>query len=356
MNLPSGETGYSLAGQLDPQQAKYITILGHGDPNSRWCSGPAHNMAKEEGILIACPERPGFGNTPYRSKNNEILDNAKDINAFIHEILSGKLDHVNPNLPISMIGVSGGAPVTLACAHEFPEDSLDKIVVVNGMGPYEMDGSTSGMPWYQKLLFWNAHRDKVLPLRPFNFAFRWANLAGLKMVQKATQWFPKWAVKKMPHGNAYDTDVAVAYRQMLRKDALEATKQGISGLAREIVKISNDWGFDPNEIPEGNRVHIFSATEDTTVPPQNATNILRAIGDPKKATHQQEAGYDHLMIFSIMPRILDRICGLGLEDLIKEEKDLLQEVRNFSGGSEAEERLYRQALEAAHEARRRKEQ
>ncbi|PIR53173.1 hypothetical protein COU76_02565 [Candidatus Peregrinibacteria bacterium CG10_big_fil_rev_8_21_14_0_10_49_10] len=354
VTLPGGETGYSLAGQLDPEEAKHITIINHGLPNSRWCIGPAHNMAKEEGVMMLCPERPGFGNTPYRTTMNTILDYPKDIEALIHEIRSGNLrEHINPDIPISMIGVSGGAPATVACAHELPEDALNKIVVVNGMGPYGMEDSTRGMPWYQKLLFWNANHDKFLPLRPLNFAFRWANLAGLKVVQKLTQWFPQWAVKKMPHGNAYDTDVAVAYRQMLHKDALEATKQGIRGLAREIVKISNDWGFDPANIKTGNRVHIFSATEDTSVPPANATNILRAIGDPKKATHQQEAGYDHLMVFSIMPLILDDICGLGLEDLIEEEKDLITTLRDFNGGLASEEDFQR-AVEAARAVERRR--
>lgn len=96
----------------------------HGWPGARLQGKMAEDQALKLGIRFIALDRPGFGLSDFQ-RNRTLLDWPRDVLG-IADILG--LDK------IGLIGLSGGAPYALACAHQFPE-RLSSIGIINSLGP-----------------------------------------------------------------------------------------------------------------------------------------------------------------------------------------------------------------------------
>ena len=107
MRLPDGRRiGYAEFGD-----AKGLPVLAiHGTPGSRYMFALTDQAARERGLRIIAPERPGYGLSDYR-RRDALAQTAEDVNALADGL---GLDR------FALIGVSGGAPHAMAAAASIP--------------------------------------------------------------------------------------------------------------------------------------------------------------------------------------------------------------------------------------------
>ena len=114
--------GFAEYGVPDGKPVLYF----HGYPSSRLEAEPADEMARCRGLRFIALDRPGFGlSTP--QPHRRILDWPKDVQAFAKGM---RLP------PFAVLGLSGGGPFALACAHALPRDMLTAVGLF-----------ASGPPW-----------------------------------------------------------------------------------------------------------------------------------------------------------------------------------------------------------------
>lgn len=121
MRLPDGRhLGYAEYG--DPAG---LAIIGfHGTPGSRLMFQLADSAARELGLRLLAPERPGFGISTYQ-KNRTLASYAADIAAFADRLGIKRF---------AVAGISGGGPYAAACAALLPE-RVTALALVSPVGP-----------------------------------------------------------------------------------------------------------------------------------------------------------------------------------------------------------------------------
>lgn len=100
----------------------------HGTPGSQLEAFPADQAARDLGIRLICPERPGYGDSASQI-DFSLLDWPNALTQ-----LADKLKLNN----FSILAYSAGGPYALACAHEIPEH-IKHITLVGCTAPFETD-------------------------------------------------------------------------------------------------------------------------------------------------------------------------------------------------------------------------
>ncbi len=122
VNLPDGRTlGYAEYGDPDGDAVFWF----HGTPGGRFQVPPTTNdRAAERSMRVIALERPGVGvSTPHRY--DHVADWATDVARAADALDADRF---------GLIGLSGGGPYVLACAHDLPERTVAG-VVLGGIGP-----------------------------------------------------------------------------------------------------------------------------------------------------------------------------------------------------------------------------
>ena len=112
--------GYAEYG--DPQG--WPLMFFHGTPGSRVMARFAGPKARELGLRLIAPDRPGFGLSDFQPQRR-LLDWAKDV-----EELADALNLEQ----FSVVGVSGGGPYVAVCAWKLGE-RLISAGIVSGLAP-----------------------------------------------------------------------------------------------------------------------------------------------------------------------------------------------------------------------------
>ena len=114
----------------------------HGWPGSRLQGEFLHEVGQKRGVRIVSPDRPGIGLSDFQPGRRLL-----DWPAVIQE-LAVQLGWMN----FHVLGVSGGGPYVLACAHALPERLLSAGVVC-GAPPLREVGMQDLM-WTYRLALW----------------------------------------------------------------------------------------------------------------------------------------------------------------------------------------------------------
>jgi len=138
VTLPDGrKLGFNVYGAASGPSVLYL----HGFPGSRIEGTLFAPAAEHLGVRIISPERPGIGlSSP--QPNRTVLDHADDVR------------HLAKHLGLkqySVLGVSGGGPYALACAHAHSSERLKGVALVCAVGPWDV--GTSGMKLANRALF-----------------------------------------------------------------------------------------------------------------------------------------------------------------------------------------------------------
>lgn len=264
--LPSGRTlAWVTYGTPDQSSDLKTIFYFHGFPGcSLEASYLSTHLPKHNARCISI-DRPGMGNSTYYDR--KITDWPSDVLAVA--------DHLSiPQFYI--LGISGGAPYALACAHSIPcvdgtTGRLRGIAVVSGMYPTTL--SMEGMlPELRTLLFCGAWLPRFATGALLDFLMgRAARSADLKVLEKAMD----QAMAKRPETERVvwaDADVRAAAVKSTRV----AFRQGGAGVAMELMLLG-DWGFRLEDI-DGKNVKLWHGMLDRNVPVAMAEEAAGLIG------------------------------------------------------------------------------
>jgi pimeloyl-ACP methyl ester carboxylesterase len=119
----------------------------HGLPGSRYECQLIDAPARDCGVSVIAPDRPGYGLTQPRHDHS--------LCAWTSDIAT-LADHLGIDR-FNVVGVSGGGPCALACAHEMPERVMAAGLVAS-LGPVYEETLRMAMNWPARLGFYLANK------------------------------------------------------------------------------------------------------------------------------------------------------------------------------------------------------
>jgi pimeloyl-ACP methyl ester carboxylesterase len=227
----------------------------HGWPGARLQGQLADEPAKKLNVRFISPDRPGFGLSDFQP-GRSILDWPKDINDLA--------EHLGLQ-QFAVLGLSGGAPYALACAHEIPQ-KLTAVGIISGSGPIDAPGAAEGVslslkrtirltqraPWLVKFILWRSSR---------------------RVRQDPDGSFQK-LIASLP-----EADRSALIQPGVKKRALEARidsfQSGSCGHLLEIGLFAIPWGFRLEDILIP--IHLWHGKEDQEILPVTAQMQAEAI-------------------------------------------------------------------------------
>jgi pimeloyl-ACP methyl ester carboxylesterase len=251
IRLPDGRhLGYAEYGDPDGIPLLYF----HGTPGSRLQARLFDAPAREVGVRMVAPERPGYGLSDVHPQRT-LLDWVQDM-----EVLADRL-HLER---FAVMGVSGGGPYVAATASQLPE-RVSKAAFVSALGPLTLADATSGMGSTNRLLFGLA---RVAP---------WAVTLLMRNITRSTnkpERFRKQFSRTLPPVDAA-TLQQDEYWQQLLADLREGLRHGTSGATWDFVLGARPWGFRLEEIQAP--TSLWHGEVDTSVPVTMGRAIARAV-------------------------------------------------------------------------------
>lgn len=258
----------------------------HGTPGARRQISPqARVLAHEAGVRIVSVERPGIGeSTPHLYRR--VVDFARDV-----ERLADALGIER----FGVVGLSGGGPYALACAHQMPERVVAVAVlggVAPAVGPDAAPGGASAL------------------IRTFAPLMRRARqpvggmLRGLVRVLEplADQAVDLFA-RQMPPGDRRVFEDPAA-RSMFVEDLLLGSRRHMQALCLDVAMFGRHWGFELADIEVP--VHLFYGDADIIVPVHHGEHLAERIPG---ARLQIRPGEGHLGGLGASHEVFEAIFG-----------------------------------------------
>ena len=217
----------------------------HGVPGSRHEATLIDRTAKALDIRVMSVDRPGYGLSDYRP-DRRLTDWPQDILALADAL---GLDQ------FGAIGVSGGGPYALACAHEIAE-RLTSIGIVCGLGPVYKAELLQGMKASSRLAFYLADA--------YPWLFKCLYGQPLKRLAAA---HPESLVRLLAYYNG-----GADRPLLLRPDILNtiaqslphAFQRGIAASMQDLRLYQQPWGFELSDIRK--QILLWHGTGDSVVP------------------------------------------------------------------------------------------
>ncbi|MCA9704650.1 MAG: alpha/beta hydrolase [Myxococcales bacterium] len=253
----------------------------HGGADSRLAAGVIDSPAREAGVRLIAPDRPGYGASDSHPSPS-FVGWARDVHALA--------DHLGLD-GFSVIGHSAGGPNALAVAAD-PRGRVRAAVVVSGAAPREATGAGLGIPF--RLNRWLAIRAPGLGRR-FLASHR-------KSVYGDPDAFVRgWGRMSAPEGRLFASDPALA--RLVVADMREGYRQGIDAAAAENRALYRPWGFDLGAIQVP--VALFYGSADPMAPPAWGRYLGRHI--PRATLHLVPDGGHFSTLVDAAPAILGEV-------------------------------------------------
>jgi pimeloyl-ACP methyl ester carboxylesterase len=253
IRLPDGrQLGYAEYGDPDGMPLLFF----HGTPGSRLQVKGFDSPARDVGVRMVAPERPGHGLSDFQPKRT-ILDWAHDV-----EVLADSL-HLDR---FAAMGISGGGPYVAATAYKLPE-RVTKAAFVSPAGPLTLPDATTSMLPSGRLLF------RLARSAPWAVNLMMQNLA--RSMNKPER-FRKRALsnRRVPA-----VDIAVLQDDEVWNTLLagsrEAFRTGTRGATWDFVLCARPWGFRLEEIQVP--TFLWHGEADVNAPVSMGRAIARAI-------------------------------------------------------------------------------
>ncbi|MFB6146284.1 MAG: alpha/beta fold hydrolase [Halobacteriaceae archaeon] len=249
MRTTSLDGGRDLAYAAYGRDGGTPVVFLHGTPGSRLLGGLFDETARERGIRLLAPDRPGYGrSSPWRDRS------IRDAGAVVGAVL----DDAGVETA-GLVGFSGGGPHALASAATLA-DRIDRVDVVSGATPPDLADET---PRTQRLLAGLATRaPRVLRGLFRGQAWLTDRLDPSVVVGQYTA-----------PGGAESTPEAVA--EVVRRDFVEAFARHRSGAVTEFRNAATDWGVALDEIEAA--VCLWHGSDDTNVPVDDARRLASRV-------------------------------------------------------------------------------
>jgi len=247
------DDGSVIAVEVVGEQGATPVLFCHGLADSRLSAHLFTQPARELGLCILAPDRPGTGRTGPR-RLNRVADWAQDAALVLDAARAG---------PAALLGVSAGGPFAAACAAVLP-GRVRSLTLVSPLG---LPGwNTRGMAAGERLSLQIAGHA---PAFGGWFLDRLATLA-----RHRPQLFLRLVTSELP-GPDRRALGEPAIRDGFLDSYREAFRGGSQGVAQDLRVLTRPWGFDLGfiEVPAS----VYHGDADTTVPPDHARLYAQAI-------------------------------------------------------------------------------
>jgi pimeloyl-ACP methyl ester carboxylesterase len=234
----------------DPDGAPVIYTAG--TPVSGLGGGWYDETARAAGLRWIAPDKPGYGGSDYQRKRT-LLTWGDDLAA-----LAGHLGLDR----FALAGESGGAPFTLAAAHQLAE-RLSVVALIAAAGPPGL-AEVAGMKASLRLMGWLARNAPVFNAIPVA-ALRW-ELASPARRERSLQ----RQLEATPQA-------AQASRRIEFEATADALRQGTRATVQEFTLFTRPWVFPLNEVRTP--VHLWHGALDRNVPIAAARRLARELPD-----------------------------------------------------------------------------
>jgi pimeloyl-ACP methyl ester carboxylesterase len=284
MPLPDGrKLGYAEFG--DPHGP--LVFWFHGIPGARRQVPPAGRRAADElGLRVVCVERPGVGRSTNHSYKG-LQDWADDV-----ALLADRLGHEQ----FQIVGLSGGGPYALACAHELP----GRVVAVGLLGSLVPTAGEEAAAAGIVALARRFNHALALLSRPLGRTF-WGFIRAVNPVSHPIY---RAFGRLMPEGDRRVlNDPGV--EAMFIDDLIVASRHQFHAMINDLVLIGRPWGFRLAGINVP--VRWWHGNADSVVPLDQAQAAAARLPDVKLVVRPDEG---HLGDFAAADDALTVLAGL----------------------------------------------
>lgn len=251
-------------------------LFFHGTPSGRLFHHPDVEALAGLGVRWITTDRPGYGRSDHQPRRC-LLDWPKDVAALA--------DHLQLET-LSVVGLSGGGPHALACAHALP-DRVRRVAIVSGLGILTPEGLR-----------------RMFPERRFGVRIaRWAPwllpaLISLVSDPRRTDRHFSKVFLQCPSDRPVLERPEV--RAMLAANWADANRSGLRGYAAESRIFALPWGFEPSAIRT--TVRLWHGDADASVPIDMARALAAAIPG---ASLREIPGAGHFLFFDHFREIVE---------------------------------------------------
>ena len=220
-----------------------VVISNHGGLSSRLDVLPADDAARQAGVRLISPDRPGIGGSSRRAKR-VLGDWPADVAALA--------DHLGIDR-FAVMGWSLGGPYAAACAHHLA-DRVPALALIASPIPSDWDDQGNHLNRMDRVFL--ELSGKASPVDRVVFA----------LMRGAAHRAPKAFAKQSGVTGDLATEVPTAVAEGLTDS---------KGVVDDYRVFGAPWGFDPSEI----RVptHIWQGDADELVPPEWGARLAEAI-------------------------------------------------------------------------------
>lgn len=220
-------------------------VYCHGFPGSRLEAKLFDASAKHGKLRVISADRNGLGESD-PLPDRRLMDWPADVSALADAL---GIDRFH------LIGISGGGPYALACAHCIP-DRLKGVALVCPLGPLDQPDLLRAMRWYAFLSFTTMREAPFLSRSFFHGTF-------VPMARYQPQLLFRMMLGMMP-----DPDHRVLSRPEIGNAIIaslaESVRGGAEGVLHEMALYAAPWGFELEEIQLP--LQLWHGTADDTVP------------------------------------------------------------------------------------------
>ncbi len=272
--------GYAEYG--DPKGLPVFAL--HGTPGSRLMFALSDHAARDRGLRLIAPERPGYGLSDYRHSAT-LFDHARDI---------ATLAEASGLERFAIVGVSGGGPYAVAAAAAMP-GRVVLLALVGPVGPIADYGRQIRMSRGHRLLFGNLVR---LPLASRAFFFGLRNL--LHLVPELAHRGLMARVSQSDRTVLARNDVKTS----LRAAVFEGLRPGIEGAVQDVTLFCAPWGLPLARVNAS--AVLWQGSDDSIVPPQAAYWLARTLPNCRLDVIH---GAGHYWVFGQFGLALDAVAA-----------------------------------------------
>jgi len=274
--------GSVIACEVVGDQDAAPVLFCHGLADSRLSAHQLAEPARELGLRIVAPDRPGIGRTDPRYLHR-LADWAEDA-ALVLDAL--RVDTA------ALVGVSGGGPFAAACAAMLP-GRVRSLTLISPLGA--PGWPTLGMAAGERV---SLEIARQLPAFGGWFLGRLAALA-----RYSPQLFLRLTASELPGVDRRALEDP-GMRDPFLSNYTEAFRLGSGGVAQDLRVLTRPWGFRLGSIRVPTWIHHGDA--DTTVPLQHAQLFAAAIPGARLRLHP---GQGHFSILAAADEIFATLAG-----------------------------------------------
>ena len=258
-----------------------VVLWFHGTPGARTQIPPdIPELARRHGLRVIAIDRPGTGGSSPEPRRT-LLSWADDVAEFADALGIDRF---------AAVGLSGGGPYVLACAHRLPE----RVVVgvsLGGVGPTAGPERAPGIP----ALLSGAGRALTIARNPLARAMSAAVRPFRPLLSPAFDFYARY-------GARVDREVLEqpAMRAMFTADLEVVMAGGVRGIMQDLALFTRPWAFSLRDIHVP--IRLWHGTADPVIPLAHSEHLAALVPDSRLFLLP---GLGHFAGFTNSPAVLD---------------------------------------------------